>query len=359
MKFVTKISIIAILGFLGLTGCQNGSDDGSDDSSSTSQTVKQKVSSDLSVVVLGSGGPVATQTGRASAGYLILTDQKPRILMDLGGGSFQRLAATGYDLKDLDIILLSHLHIDHTADLSATLKTIYFHNTRAINAANAAGTTPPPQRTAPVRIWGPSNANSGAFPNNDTVKQYPATTEYLDGHYALPGGVERYLNVFATAIGAGTFAYTGVDIDPDFTTYNEQTLLNEPDGLVVKAVGVNHGPVPAVAYRIEYKGKVVVYSGDTSSSGTNMENIADNADLLIYDTAIMDADFPPNPVFYKLHTKPTRIGEVAKIANVKKLVLSHITPATDSRQDEVKALVAANYTGPVEVAEDLEVFNVQ
>ncbi|MBL1276475.1 MAG: hypothetical protein COB30_010330 [Ectothiorhodospiraceae bacterium] len=45
------------------------------------------VSGDLSVMVLGSGGAIATKKGRASSGYLIFTDGKPRILMDVGGGT--------------------------------------------------------------------------------------------------------------------------------------------------------------------------------------------------------------------------------------------------------------------------------
>ena len=90
-----------------------------------------KVEGHLSVMVLGSGGPVATAKGRASAGYLIFTDGKPRILMDAGGGTYQRLAKSGVNVKDLDLVLLSHLHIDHTADLSSIIKTIYFHNVGA------------------------------------------------------------------------------------------------------------------------------------------------------------------------------------------------------------------------------------
>ena len=46
-----------------------------------------EVEGSLSVMVLGSGGPIATAEGRASAGYLICTDGKPRILMDVGGGT--------------------------------------------------------------------------------------------------------------------------------------------------------------------------------------------------------------------------------------------------------------------------------
>ena len=45
------------------------------------------IEGDLSIMVLGSGGPVATAAGRASAGYMIFTDgnPSPRIIMDVGG----------------------------------------------------------------------------------------------------------------------------------------------------------------------------------------------------------------------------------------------------------------------------------
>ena len=58
----------------------------------------------LSVMVLGSGGPIATASGRASAGYLIFVNDEPRILMDVGGGTYQRVAKSGVNLHALDTI---------------------------------------------------------------------------------------------------------------------------------------------------------------------------------------------------------------------------------------------------------------
>lgn len=305
----------------------------------------------LSVMVLGSGGPIATAAGRASAGYLIFTDGKPRVLMDVGGGTYQRLAKSGVNVKDLDTVLLSHLHIDHTGDLSSVIKTIYFHN-------NLAGTG----RKSPVNIYGPA-ANGATFPfppPNHKIVQYPDTSDYVDGFYAMPDGVERYLNIFATAIsgGASKFSYTANDLDSTVPGAVEQEVVNTADGLRIIAIAVDHGPVPALAFRIEYKGHSIVYSGDTGSRGPNMETIARNADLLIYDTAITD-DLPPNPLFHILHTSPTRIGEVAHAANVKKLVLSHITPVTDPRLEAVKSVIRdQGYTGEIKKAKDLKVYNL-
>ncbi len=302
-----------------------------------------RVEGSLSVMVLGSGGPVATPEGRASAGYLIFTDGKPRILMDVGGGTFKSLAKSGVNVKDLDLVLLSHLHIDHTADLSSVIKTIYFHNV-------GAGVV----RDAPIHIWGPV-ANGAPFPNT-TIAQYPSTSEYVDAHYAMPGGVERYLNIFTKAIKAGTFAYDVHDLGSNWQAGASETVLMQ-DGLKVTAMPVKHGPVPAVAYRIEYKGKSIVYSGDTNSESPNMAAIAEGADLLIYDTAIMDTH--PNPVMLQLHTTPTRMGQVAAEAMPKMLVLSHLTPNTSPNLGVVKGLVRAQgYTGKIRAARDLKVFNL-
>lgn len=305
-----------------------------------------EVEGPLSIMVLGSGGPIATASGRASAGYLIFVNRQPRILMDVGGGTFQRIAASGVNLSKLDTILLSHLHIDHTADLSAVVKTIYFHN-------NAAGTA----RTAPINIYGPVD-NGVPFPGT-TIEQYPSTSTYVDQHYAKANGVERYLNVFASAIsnGASQFSYIPHDLKSAVVGASIEEVMHTDDGILVESIAVDHGPVPALAFRITYQGHSIVYSGDTKSTGPNMVTIARNADLLIYDTAIMD-DLPLIPIFHVLHTSPSRMGEVAAAAGVKKLILSHITPVTEPRLDQVKQLVRASYQGKIESARDLAVYNL-
>jgi len=330
-----------------------------------------EVKGGLSVMVLGSGGPVATAAGRASASYLIFIDGVAKILMDAGGGAFKSLAMSGVDIKDLDIILLSHLHIDHTGDMSAIVKTMYFHN--RIYNINGDGVFPP-GRTAPFQVFGPA-ANGVPFPPVLDAKpktaQYPASSEYVHGHYDLNMGLERYLNIFTRAISGGIFNYTAKDVSPNWTMYKPEVIYQE-GGLKIKAVGVNHGPVPALAFRIEYKGKSIVYSGDTSSKSTgptgeplhnggNMVSISENADLLIYDTAL-PSDTPPGPsfnIFYDLHTTPSRIGEVANAAGAKKLLLSHITPQTEDIIPQVKELIRAQgYTGEIKTAEDLKVINL-
>src|SRR5215470_6399856 len=96
--------------------------------------------SGLEVLVLGSGGPRAF--GRAGSSCLVLVDGTPRILVDAGPGAFLRLGELEVDLQRMDTVLLTHLHIDHSADLAA-----YF-NARALTSDGPIS----------YRIFGPDGA---------------------------------------------------------------------------------------------------------------------------------------------------------------------------------------------------------
>lgn len=322
------------------------------DDGSGNRLAVDKVKGSLSVMVLGSGGPRAAPEGRASSGYLIFVEEEPRILMDVGGGTYKSLAMSGTTVPDVDRILLTHLHLDHTADMSAMVKTIFFHN-------RADGTF----RTAPFHFYGPET-NTSYIPPALTggvfgVTQYPDSSAYVDGHYNIIDGVERYLNVFTRGTDTGILSYDTQDQPSDYTSDTIAPVFTTPDGVVVTSIAVHHGPVPAVAYRIDYNGHSLVWTGDTDSQTDNVAKLAADADLLIYDTAIMADDPLPGTIFHTLHTVPARIGEIAVMANPKTLMLSHITPVTDPRIGEVKSIIRdAGYEGRIRVAEDLKVINL-
>jgi len=71
--------------------------------------------------VLGSRGP-ELEDKRASTSYLIWVDGQPRVLVDSGGGSALRFGQAGAHVAKLDVVLLSHLHVDHSGDFAALIK---------------------------------------------------------------------------------------------------------------------------------------------------------------------------------------------------------------------------------------------
>jgi ribonuclease BN (tRNA processing enzyme) len=57
-------------------------------------------------------------------------------------------------------------------------------------------------------------------------------------------------------------------------------------------------------------------------------------------------------ILYELHSAPAAIGEAARDANVKRVLLSHVGPAIEKNLRAVKASIGRSYSGPVEMAED-------
>ena len=79
----------------------------------------------ITLQVLGSGGPEMGDK-RASSAYVLWIDGKSKVLIDFGGGASLRFEEVGARIQDLDVILLTHLHVDHTADLPALVKSSFF-----------------------------------------------------------------------------------------------------------------------------------------------------------------------------------------------------------------------------------------
>jgi ribonuclease BN (tRNA processing enzyme) len=269
----------------------------------------------LEVVVLGSGGPRAF--GRAASSYIVLVDGTPRILMDAGPGAFVRIGELHIDLQQVDIVLLTHLHIDHSGDLAA------FLNARALTS------------DGPIkyRVFGP-----------DAKGLFPKTSRFVE---LLVGdkGLFAYQKTFGVD---ETFSVRDLAIDLNTGV----TKIVDENGLMIEEIATHHGDCPSVAYRITYRGKSVVFSGDMdASAASNLVRLAKSADLLVFNCAVLDPPASPSQL-YELHTPPKKIGEVAKESRVGRLLLSHIAPDVEESKSDVLKSIHASFTGPVEFATD-------
>jgi len=79
----------------------------------------------VKVQMLGTRGPEFLDN-RASTGYLIWLDNHARIIVDTGPGTVQRFKESGANFEDLQLILFTHFHVDHSADFPAYIKGGFF-----------------------------------------------------------------------------------------------------------------------------------------------------------------------------------------------------------------------------------------
>lgn len=265
----------------------------------------------ITIQILGSGGPEFSQ--RASSGYLIWIDGKAKILVDTGGGSFLRFTQSGAELKDLEVIALTHLHIDHSADLPQFMKAGFFTD-----------------RTKMLPILGTTGA--GDFSN---IKTYLNRLFGKNGTYA-------YMQDILTPQ-SDSFEIKPIILNQNFNSINIGAIK-------VTSIGVQHRGVPAIAYTFEIDGKKIVFSGDTSANSENIIKLARDADYLIAHHAIPQHS---GKFAKRLHMTPKRIGEVAKKANVKHLILSHRMKRTHDKENESEKLIRENFNGEIIWAEDL------
>lgn len=272
----------------------------------------------VSVQVLGSGGPESGDK-RASSAYLVWIDGMSRFLIDFGGGAMLRFEESNARIEDLDALLLTHLHIDHTADIPALIKASYFSS-----------------RREDLLLFGPDK--NGLMPDTNTF------TQRL---FANDRGAWQYMGDYLD--GRAAFQLKPVTLAQSRTI----KLIYKKGDIAIQAVSVHHGPIPAIAYRINIGNYSVTFSGDMNGSYHTLEKLAKGSDLLIAHHAVPKGT---RGVAAQLHMTPVTIGEIADRAKVKKLILSHRMIRTFGREDDTRSEIRKNYQGELEFAEDMGLY---
>ena len=250
---------------------------------------------ELSVTILGSGTCVPSLK-RSSCSVLLRTGDNI-LLFDSGAGTMRRLLEAGVEIFDVSFIFYSHFHPDHTSELVPFL----FSNKYPDGS----------RRKKPLTLV----AGKGFLKFYENLK-------LVYGHW--------------------------IELDPDLLKIieldNTHHDMRRFDDFKVESIPVEHNP-ESIAYRITGPdGQSVVYSGDTDFS-ENLVILSKDADLLICESAL------PDELKVKGHLTPSLAGEIAKRANVRKLVLTHFYPECD--QADVKKECRKTYSGPLILAEDL------
>lgn len=279
----------------------------------------------LTVTTLGTGSPVPSvermgnSTLVQAAGY--------NLIIDGGRGIPVRLNQLGMNCGQVDGLFITHYHSDHVNGVSDTWMMGY------IPALGA--------RTGDFDLYGPKG-----------VTQLAAGLEMAHADDIRVRVADQEVNPDTTRISPHELGLEGIVFDRD--------------GLQVRVFEVDHDPgnaiEPAVGYRIDFRGRSVLISGDTRPT-PNLVKWARDVDLLIHEVAdFPDPALPLIQGVYAHHTSPQQAGLIFAETKPRMAAYSHIVagvPATGFV--DIPTLVErtrTNYDGPLTVSEDLTRYTI-
>lgn len=246
------------------------------------------------VTVMGSGTGVPSLT-RSYPGILVVAEGEI-MLLDTGPCTLARLLRKGVTYADIDKVFYTHLHPDHSADLTSILFAM----------RNAE-----PKRLKPLHVFGP-----------------PGLKEFYQGLNRLYGGV----------LAPKSYELNLTELWDDETAFG---------GWKVRTGQMAH-MVPTVGYRLEFScGKTLVYSGDTDYC-ENIVRLAGGVDVLILECSF------PDDLRVEGHLSPSLCARIARESGCKTLVLSHFYPQWNGR--DILRECRRFYDGEIILAEDLMEF---
>jgi len=252
----------------------------------------------LKVVVCGSRSPLPSP-GRAESCVLVEAGNDIYIF-DLGNGSVNNLTQYQIPWPNVKAVLITHMHSDHMADLPDAHLQSWIQG-----------------RTAPLKVYGPEGIN---LVTKGFELAYSADYQYRSDHHGddmLPMSIAGFDAIQIT---------------------DNQLIPNDTPGLEILPFVVDHYPVnSAFGFKISYKGRTVVISGDTIHDGS-VQKYSKDVDLLIHSAISIDIvermrGFAPIPQMDKIlfdiqdyHTTIKEAGEISRDANVKHLLIYHSIP---------------------------------
>lgn len=261
---------------------------------------------------------------------------KQAFVFDSGSGSVRKLLRMGFPIDNLQAVFLTHLHSDHVDGLGELLLQAWVGGSRA----------------TPLPVYGPEGVEG-------VVAGFRAAY--------MPDSGYRVAHHGAAIVPPGGFGGTAQAI-PEPNGTPPSAVVWDRDGVRITVIRVNHAPVkPAFGYRIDYKGRSVALSGDTTYSA-DLAAAAKGVDVLFHEALqprllkIMERtldrrgrknaaqimrDIPD------YHTTPEDAARVATLAKAKTLVLYHLVPSAPGSIDTAFLGDAAkHFSGPLKVGRD-------
>ncbi len=270
---------------------------------------------DLDVVFLGTAASMPTaQRGPAA---LLVRRGSERLLFDCGEGTQRQLQRSALGLPDLQEIFLTHFHADHFLGLPGMLKTFALRG----------------REETPLTVYGPRGVRElfkqlhpflGRLPYPLDLVELDVGERLEREDYAIEG--------LAVEHGAEALGYAIVEHErPGRFDVAAADALGVPDGpargllQAGQEVTVDSGGTvtPADVLGEPRPGRKVVYTGDTAPSPFVVQ-AAHDADLLVHEASFLSEE--SERARETMHSTAAQAAEVARLAQVRLLALTHVSP---------------------------------
>ena len=273
------------------------------------------------VVMLGSGNPNADPERSGPAVAIIVNDRA--YLVDCGPGVVRRAAAAekhgigALNVKKLNIVFITHLHSDHTLGYPDLIFTPWVLD-----------------REEPLQSYGPRGLKS--------------MTGHIEQAWKKDIQVRRRGLEQANATGYKVVAH---EIRPG--------VVYRDENVIVTAFTVKHGIWDqAFGYKFETRDRKIVISGDTAPTDEIVKQ-CDGCDVLLHEVYNPEGEELKQQhwreYFKTFHTSPQELGDIARKAHPKLLLLYHMVFEKLPEEDLIKQ-VQQHYSGSTVAAQDLSVY---
>ena len=306
---------------------------------SMAQTNVPQTKVDTRLITLGTVAGPPPRANRAQFSNLLIVNGTLYVV-DAGDGVTRRIAQAGFNVRDVGTVFLTHHHDDHTAGLG-TLMSAAWDN----------------QRVKPINVYGPPKTEdlvraavqyfniSAEIRIADGGRTIPIDQLFF-GHDVSPGVVYHDGNIKVTAIENTHFAFHK---------------------------GPAAGKHKSYSYRFDTPDRVIVFTSDTGPFDGFAE-FAKDADVLVAEANSIEQRMqdlirsgqwnvmtPEEQTRIKQqmsegHLSTDDVGQIAQRADVKTVILSHLTWKADDDYSTWVEEVKKHFSGSVLIAKDLKEF---
>jgi ribonuclease Z len=259
----------------------------------------------LKVTVLGSSSALVTADRDNTSFGVEICNQL--ILVDCSGNPAGKLLKLGYNPAKLDMILLTHLHVDHCYGLPSIIFHMFLEN-----------------RKSPLPIYAPK-------------EECNLLIDQLKAHQIYPL--------------ARTFEVQIIPVEGECNSLCFKSL-----DLEIHSIPTSHGR-PSRAYRFFSKNdnKSIVLSGDTRPIHEMIEYAA-KADLLIHESTYLSEKSQFASSYF--HSTAYEAATIAKLAECKALMLVHFALDEGKTVDDYKKEAESVFTGRIIIPNDMDIIEI-